>query len=108
MGGRFVSRYNRAYFCTITSVSRNNNEGTVTLHITVRGDESLGELQRPTSSTLTCAGAAVPLTTEEVLEDTARSLTARLVYTCPAGAAGGALTFQYGEGGYGVVALEGC
>lgn len=104
---RFISRYNDAYFCTISSVTRDFLAGTITVHLTITGDESLGELQRPSDSTLTSDGTPVPLTSEDVLEDTPRSLTAVLVYTCPLEVVGGALMFTYGSGGYSEVGLEG-
>lgn len=104
---RFISRYNDAYFCTIFSVTRDFLTGHIIIHVTVMGDESLGELQRPSDSTLTSDGTPVPLTSEDVLEDTPCSLTAVLVYTCPLEAVGGALKFTYGSGGYTEVSLEG-
>ena len=104
---RFISRYNDAYVCYVTAVARDQDTSTITIHLSVCGDESLGPLQRPSASTLTSDEFSVPLTSEEILEDTPRKLSAVLVYTCPLGLIGGALVFTFGSGGYSEVALEG-
>ena len=70
-------------------------------------NQPLGPLQTPSSSTLTVDEFAVPLTSEEIMEDTPRKVSAILVYTCPLGLIGGALVFTFGSGGYSEVPLEG-
>ena len=102
-----ISRYDAAYFCTITSLTRNNNARTVTVSLTVVGDMSLGPLQRPGASELCANRIKVPLQSETVLEDTPLCIRAELVYLCPSELVGMPLTFTFGEGGYSTVQCDG-
>ncbi len=56
MSPQLVSRYNQQYYCTILGYKTNavTNDGVpvVTIDLVVRGDMSLGPLQRPSDSTL--------------------------------------------------------
>ena len=104
--GPFVSiASNNVYICTVTSVYRQGDK--ITLFLTVNSDGSLGAIQRPTQSILTSNGTRLPLTEEEMLEDKPKTLSARLVYTCPPALMGGAFAFTYGVWGYRTVSLDG-
>lgn len=101
--GGLVSRYNESYFCTITSVDI--REDTVVVEFVVRGDESLGPLQRPEHSRLVSAGG-IPLKLKEskIVADDAVEISGSLAYDRVAECSA-PFMFAYGEGGYSIVEL---
>jgi hypothetical protein len=103
-----ISRYNANYFCTLTAFDLNATvEGlpAITVELVVRGDMSLGPLQRPSESRVVASAALpCPLLEEVIIAESPFEITARLAYSRPAGAVA-PFQFAYGAAGYAFVIL---
>lgn len=99
--GGVVSRFNAAYFCTVTSVAL--NEGSVVIDFIVNGDNSLGPLQRPEESSLmSTEGTVFGCRGVEVFVETPLKIAGRLTYD-RLERVEPPFFFSYGAGGYSVV-----
>ena len=77
----------------------------VTVKLTVRGDNSLGPIQRPRFSRLTDdVGVECPILSEDVDAESDVAITALLTFTRPVGATG-PYNFTFGSGGYSTARL---
>jgi len=102
-GGPVVSRYNPSYVCTVSGASETHDATkltrTITLDFKVVGDGSLGPLQDPMLSTLSCASwASNPSDHNYTTHDPAKVIAGSLTFKdVPAS---GQVMFSFGAGGY--------
>ena len=111
-GDGIISRYNEAYYCTVTACTLNGGpyeedaEETVVLEFIVRGDNSLGPLQEPHHSSLFTRDMwRCPLINSSIENESETEITGRLRFARPKEAFL-PLLFMYGAGGYSFVELR--
>lgn len=99
-----ISRYNDAYYCTITSITLEpdpdeNGKWNATVAFEANGDMSMGALQKPTTSILSVDGKKARYLSASLDTHGPRRIVGELQYAEIS--AGETLQFLYGATGYG-------